>query len=275
VRLAVVVPTLGRPALAARVLTEVAAQARDDDEVLAVDQSDAPDHAALREAVPARVRILRREVRGLPGARNAGIAATTAPIVLFLDDDVRLHPGCLDAHRAAYVDPTVGGAVGRIHEHRLRPNARRTTNRISAGGRIVTRLDGDEPVDVETLKGANMSLRRAALDEVGGFDEGYVGTALLEDADLSTRVAARGWRLRYLPDAAVDHLHAEVGGVRVGDALRWRFRNTAYFVRTHRGWPGLVPVALTFATVAAWKDPRGAARLGRAFVEGWAAAGRR
>ncbi|MEZ4237535.1 MAG: hypothetical protein R3F59_15590 [Myxococcota bacterium] len=44
--------------------------------------------------------------------------------MLFLDDDARLHPGCLDAHRAAFVDPTVGGVVGQIVERVLRPNAR-------------------------------------------------------------------------------------------------------------------------------------------------------
>lgn len=274
--LAVIVPTFGRPALAARLLVRVAQQAEPEDEILVVDQSGDSDHAALLAALPPRVAALRLSPPGLPAARNAGIAATRAPIALFLDDDALPHPGCLDAHRRAFDDPTVGGVVGRIHELRLRPNRARTTNRISLGGRILTRLDGDRPAPIETLKGANMSVRRRALAEVGGFDEGYGGTALLEDADLSVRLARAGWALRYEPAAAVDHAHVEHGGVRQGSreaTERWRFRNTAYFVRKHRGGAGLLPAALVFGAIAArlgWRerDPGLPGRLMAAFAAG-------
>lgn len=283
--LAVVVPTLGRPDAVRAVLLDVLGQLGPADEVLVVDQSDAEARAALQGWAAARdprVRVLGRDVPGLPAARNAGIAATRAPIVLFLDDDVRLHPRCLDAHRAAYADPVTGGVVGRIAEARLRPNARRTTNRVGPGGRIRTNLAGAEPSEVETLKGANMSFLRVALEEAGPFDEGYRGTALLEDADLSTRVRARGWRLRFEPAAAVDHLHLPSGGVRQADALeteRWRFRNTGRFVRRHGGRGALLRVAPTFAAIAVkravtWRRPGAVVALLRALVAGFVAGGR-
>lgn len=279
-RLAIVIPTLSRPEAAQRVLSDVLAQLRDGDEVVVVDQSDAPDRERLAAfcAQHARIRHLPRSRRSLPAARNAGVRASTAPIVLFFDDDVRLHPGCLDGHRAAYRDPSVGGVVGRIVERVLRPNARRTTNRIDRGGRIRTRLDGDVAVDIETLKGANMSLRRRALAEAGPFDPGYAGTALLEDADLSTRVRALGWRLRYEPRAGVDHEHHDAGGVRVGRASAWRLHNTAYFVRRHRARRDLPLVLATSAAVALRvavreRDPLAVGRLAVAFARGWRAGG--
>lgn len=117
--------------------------------------------------------------------------------------------------------------------------------------------------------------------QAGPFDERYGGTALLEDADLSTRIAALGWRLRYEPDAAVDHLHLGAGGVRADTdsegppiALRSRFRNTAYFVRRHRGRVAalnVVPTFLALAVVRSWRagHPGWVPGLVAAFTAGW------
>lgn len=250
--------TLERADDLARLLRQLVLQAPQASQIVVVDQSGpealARTAAQIEALADARIRHLPRAIRGLPGARNAGLAATSAPIVLFLDDDVELLPGCLVSHLSRYRDPTVGGVVGRIIERRLRPNAWRTTNRLDAAGRIRTRLDGPDPVEIETLKGANMSWRRRALIEAGGFDEAYAGTSLLEDADASVRVRAVGWRLVYEPDAAVVHHHRPTGGVRPqrpADAIRWRFHNTALFLRRHRGCAALPPFAVTFAAIAA------------------------
>jgi GT2 family glycosyltransferase len=129
------------------------------------------------------------------------------------------------------------------------------------------------------LKGANMSYRRAACRDVGGFDRRYIGTALLEDSDYSTRVAAAGWRLRYEPDAELVHLSSPSGGVRVEDALRsehWRFRSTAYFMRKHRPASHFPWFLATFGAIAAsraarWRSPAAAAKLAAAIREGVAA----
>ena len=276
--LAIVVPTVGRSDVLLPLLAQLVAGARDTDEIVVVDQSTGVGRARTAQWVEGTVvRLIHRLPPGLPAARNTGVAATTAPIVLFLDDDVVLADGCLDAHRRAYADPTVGGATGRIRERNLRPNSRVTTNRIDRGGRIRTNLDGPDPVFVDTLKGANMSFRRQALDEVGPFDEGYGGTALLEDADLSTRVRRKGWRLRYVPEAEVAHLHLATGGVRMdpaGGSEWWRFHNTGRFVRRHHRLVDTPLVAVTFAAIAARRavearDPRVAPRLVRALVTGW------
>jgi len=62
--------------------------------LLLVDQSDAATHAALHAGVRAlddsRVRLIHLARRGLPNARNEGVVRASAPVVLFLDDDVRL-----------------------------------------------------------------------------------------------------------------------------------------------------------------------------------------
>lgn len=280
-RLSVIIPTLNRGKLLHDTVEQAVRQAFRDIEVLVVDQSDPEPAAATRSFVADlgddRVRLVHLDVRGLPNARNEGLARSRAPYVLFLDDDViLLHDTFLDAHLQCFRDPSVGGVVGRIVERTVRPNVAFTANHIGPGGRVITNLWGAERADIGSLKGANMAYRRVAIDKVGGFDRNYTGTALLEDTDFSVRVAAAGWRLLFEPAAELVHLSALHGGVRVEDALRterWRFRNTGYFVAKNRGPVALARTASTFAGIAAkraltWRKPSAAVELMACFAEG-------
>ena len=278
--LTVIIATLERPDEVARLLPGVLAQAPTSAEVVVVDQSSPSARDAVARTIEAtadpRVVHVHRSSPGLPAARNTGVDLSSGAIVLFLDDDVELVPGCIAAHLAAYRDPVVGGVVGRIDERRLRPNAWRTTNRVTRRGRVRTRLDGPDACEIETLKGANMSLRRSAIEAAGGFDPGFGGTALLEDADLSTRVRALGWVLRYEPDAAVIHHHHPHGGVRSDrpDAAWWRLHNAARYVRRHHGVVAGPELLAFFGALAVWESVkvrdlhRGLALL-RALGRGW------
>ena len=69
-------------------------------------------------------------------------------------------------------------------------------------------IDGaaDAPEDVFGFCGGAALLRRDAVDEVGGFDPSLF--LYYEDTDLSWRLRAHGWQIRYGPDALATHLHA-------------------------------------------------------------------
>lgn len=279
--LSVVIPTLNRGRLLHDTVRQVLAQRFRDLELWVVDQSDPAQRAAnerfVAEQGDARLNYLHLPVKGLPNARNEGIVRCRGRVVLFLDDDViLLDEGFLDAHLAPYADTRVGGVTGRIVERSVRPNAPDTASHLSPGGRTITNLWGTRAREIETLKGANMSYRAEVFARVGGFDRRYAGTALLEDSDFSTRVAAAGWVLRYEPAAELVHLSAPTGGVRVEDALRyeyWRFRSTAYFMLKHRG-PAHFPLFLaTFGGIAAsrtarWRQAEVPARLATAVRDG-------
>lgn len=279
--LSVIVPTLNRGRLFHDTVRQVVRQRFTDFELVLVDQSDpaarAANEALVDELSDPRIRYLHLAVRGLPNARNEGLARVSGRVVVFLDDDViLLDEGFFDAHLAAYADERVGGVTGRIVERAVRPNTRDTASAISAGGRTLTNLWGTTACDLPTLKGANMSYRATVFAQVGGFDRNYTGTALLEDSDFSERVRLAGWRLRFEPAAELVHLSAPSGGVRVEDALRyehWRFRNTAYFMLKNRG-PAAFPrflatfTGIAVARAAAWKDPAVVGRLLGALREG-------
>ena len=63
----------------------------------------------------------------------------------------------------------------------------------------------DKPAEVFAWCGAAVLLRRAYLDDVGGFDERLF--LYYEDFDLAWRGRARGWRYLYVPDSVVRHVH--------------------------------------------------------------------
>jgi glycosyltransferase involved in cell wall biosynthesis len=81
---AVVVPTCDRPESLARAVASVLTQTAPAVEVVVVDDGSDPPSVVTDE----RVRVLRQDAnRGVAHARNAGIAATTSPLLAFLDDD--------------------------------------------------------------------------------------------------------------------------------------------------------------------------------------------
>ncbi len=60
-----------------------------------------------------------------------------------------------------------------------------------------------QPMDVEAISGALMLVRRAALVDVGGWDEGYF--LHCEDLDLCLRFHRKGWRILFVPTAPAVH----------------------------------------------------------------------
>jgi len=93
-------------------------------------------------------------------------------------------------------------------------------------------------VEVDHLIGCNMSFRRKALEQVGGFDPNYTLTNLREETDLCVRVKKAGWRIVFTPSIAVVHFSArslqpyflERPGIQFSNG-----RNCTYFALKHYG----------------------------------------
>ena len=90
----------------------------------------------------------------------------------------------------------------------------------------------DEPALTDTMLGAFLLLRRAMLDEVGGWDAGY--RMYCEDIDLNYRAAKAGWERWYIPAAVVHHEYAAVVDKRfITRHTFWHARAMARFLRKH------------------------------------------
>ena len=160
--------------------------------------------AEFARNAPFHVRIVNEPVAGLSHARNAGLRVARGEIVVFTDDDCYVRPDFVDQYRVIFENQSLGFAGGRIllHDRTDYP---------------VTMIESDAeqrfslgtPVPCGILQGANMALRRRALDAVGGFDVrlGSGTEFLADDWDIQTRIAALGWTGGYFPGPTVSHHH--------------------------------------------------------------------
>jgi N-acetylglucosaminyl-diphospho-decaprenol L-rhamnosyltransferase len=205
--------------------------------------------------------------RGFAAAANQGIAATAAPYVFLLNPDAEVSAGTLGGLvKLAEEHPRVGalGVLVRAPDGSIYPSAR-TVPGLAVGlghaflglvkpdnrySRAYTMADWDRRSerDVEWVSGAAMLLRRAALEEVGPFDEGYF--MYVEDVDLCTRLRRRGWAVRFTPELEVAH----EGGVSTARSRRMFFEHarsaSRYFAR-HRS-PGPLALLRPFVRAALW-----------------------
>jgi len=131
------------------------------------------------------------------------VAAATASLLAFTDDDCRPEPGWTEAFDAVFSeDPRVGFVTGRVAADRSEGPM------ISVGGGDRSRVFTYGADPAELGHGANFAVRREALEEIGGFDEALgVGVRLAgaEDHDAFWRMLRAGWTGRYEPRATVVH----------------------------------------------------------------------
>jgi glucosyl-dolichyl phosphate glucuronosyltransferase len=148
--------------------------------------------------------------RGASGTRNAGAALARSPYLVFLDDDVRAHPGWLAALLAPFEDPSVIGTGGMTMAAWQGPRPSWFPDEF---GWVVGASHAGLPTEqapVRNVWSENMAVRKQAFDAVGGFRSGFgkVGhTSRPEDTDFCIRVgaSARDSSWIYAPAAVVDH----------------------------------------------------------------------
>ena len=159
--------------------------------------------------------------RGINVARNTALEAATGELVCFLDDDVEVWPGWLEALLAAAREYEDYEAFGGPIRPRLEGGRLHTCGREPLP---VTSLDlGPEDRDAEFAWGANLAVRRAAFERIGAFDPALGGAG--DEEDWQRRLRAAGGRVRYVAAAGVDHRRA-------GEDARIRSLSRAAF---HRG----------------------------------------
>jgi GT2 family glycosyltransferase len=200
----IVIPTRERLPYLRVALESVAPQAAEAGvEILVVDDGG-PSAAAreLTESFGARYEPHPRPL-GLNVARNTGVERSSGELVVFLDDDIRAAPGWLAALLAgAGEHPEVDVFTGPIRA-RLEGPAPRSCGRE---GPPVTTLElGPEDTEARFAWGANMAIRRGALERVGAFDISLEHGGDEQEWQERLRAQRPGARVLYLAGAAVEH----------------------------------------------------------------------
>ena len=132
--------------------------------------------------------------RGVSYARNCGVLASRAPLVLICDADDIVASDWLEALvKGLQTADLVGGAFDYITLNDHRDLENRT---FGDTGELSSRLRF-----LPFAVGANFGMRRAVFDAIGGWDSRYgLGG---NDVDFSWRAQLAGFKLAYVPDALV------------------------------------------------------------------------
>jgi glycosyltransferase involved in cell wall biosynthesis len=199
----VVVPTRGRAAYLEVTLDSLLAQSAGiPHEILVVDDGDGAATADVVRARPSIRHVPHAAQRGLNAARNTGLREASAPLIAFVDDDVRVPPGWLAALAAGAARHPEAEAFGGPIRASFEGRAPRSCGREEPP---ITTLDlGDHDREADFVWGANFAVRRAAIDRVGPFDESIVQPHGDEEEWLE-RLRAAGGRVVYLAGAGLDH----------------------------------------------------------------------
>ena len=249
-------------------------------DVVVVDNASVDRSADAAEAAFPGVRMIRNDVNlGFATAANQGIQATSAPYVFLLNPDAEVSAGTFAGLVKVADERPRAGAIGvlvRDPDGAVYPSARRSPSVVTGVGhafvglfhpdnrftRAYTMADWDRASErkVDWVSGSAVLLRRAALDQVRGFDEGYF--MYVEDLDLCTRLRRAGWEVRFSPELEVVH----VGGVSTGRSRRMFLEHgrSAYRYFEKFRSPGPMALLRPLARAAFWLRARLAARrLGR------------
>lgn len=175
-------------------------------ELIVVDDGSRDATAALVQSwidrhPQVQARLVQQENAGPAAARNHGARIACAPIVLFTDADCAPTPTWIEEMLSPFDDPAVVGAKGAY-----RTEQRGSTPRF-VQAEYEDRYDrmlGQERIDfIDTYSAA---YRRDIFLENGGFDTIFT-TASVEDQEFSFRLAQKGYRMVFAPQAIVTHLH--------------------------------------------------------------------
>ncbi|MCU1250060.1 MAG: glycosyl transferase [Edaphobacter sp.] len=149
------------------------------------------------------VRLISQANAGPAFARNRGALEAQGKILLFTDDDCVPMPDWLEAMLGPFQDPDVVGAKGVYRTHQKSLAARFVQIEYEDKYRLMAGLSGIDFIDTYSA-----GFRRDRFLEMTGYDTSFP-VACAEDIELSYRMSARGWKMKFVPAAIVYHTHPD------------------------------------------------------------------
>ncbi|MEM7416940.1 MAG: glycosyltransferase [Gemmatimonadota bacterium] len=196
--ISILVPAYNEGRVMERALTSLMKLDYPEYEVLVIDDGSSDDTLAIAtewegQRGPGLFRVITKPNGGKATALNAGIEHSLHPLIMCMDADSYLEPTTLLKAARHFADPAVGAVAGNV--------------KVENRNRIVTRLQALEYIEglnmprraqgfvaaVNIVPGPVGLFRREALEEVGGYDT----DTFAEDADLTLKMMAAGWRVEY------------------------------------------------------------------------------
>jgi hypothetical protein len=150
--------------------------------------------------------VVQREPAGAgpAAARNLGVAATEADVMVFVDSDVEVHADALTRIREHFAtDPDLDAVFGAYDDDPADPG-------LTSGYRNLLHhlVHTRAPGEAETFWAGLGAVRREAFEAAGGFDADEFPQPSVEDIELGMRLRRGGSRIALDPQILGRHLKA-------------------------------------------------------------------
>jgi GT2 family glycosyltransferase len=209
----VIIPTFNGAARIQACLRALRDQRTDREmEILVVDDGSTDRTSELVGSDPG-VRVITQPNSGPAAARNRGAREARGRFLVFTDDDCVPVPDWLEALLKPFFDSEVVGAKGAYRTRQTSVVARFVQVEYEDRYRIMAARE-----DIDFIDTYSAAFVRDRFLEMDGYDTSFP-VACAEDVELSYRMSALGWKMRFAPEAIVYHTHP--------DSL-WRYLKKKY-----------------------------------------------
>lgn len=185
---------------------------------------------------------------GFAKAANQGLEKASGKYLLLLNPDTQVKHGAIE-RLVSFMEshPEVGVVGGQLlNSDGSRQNsianfpslATELFNKNLLRWFFPTRFPGKErdylePIEVDSVIGACMMVRRDVLEQVGSFDEDYF--LFLEETDWCYRIKRKGWKVFHLPQAEIIHFQGKSAENEMAKAKIEYYHSRYLFFKKHRG----------------------------------------
>ena len=203
---------------------------------------------AVKKIFPAVHLIENDRNLGFSKAANQGLKKSSGRYALLLNPDTRVKEGAIE-RLVSFMDvhPEAGVAgVQLLNSDGSRQNsvanfpslATELVNKSLLRWMFPKRFPGkgrnySEPIEVDSVIGAFMIVRREAIERVGLLDEDYF--LFLEETDWCYRMKKAGWKVYHLPQAEIYHFQGKSAGTEKKKAKVEYYRSRYHFFKKNRG----------------------------------------
>lgn len=214
--------------------------------IIADDNSNDSSLSELRKIAnkDSRIHILTSAVqRGVAGARNFALRAAKGDIIAFIDNDAIPENNWIEAMLEKVLSDRKIGACVPMVKFLKKPEiicSMGSTITLSGYGQNIGIYQREEffdcPNEVLYPTGNGLMVRRDVVNEIGGFDDRFLGWGG-DDVDLGIRLRNADYKVITAPDAIIYHLHSYTNEVM--DLNFWNARNTMRFLLKYYSWKDL------------------------------------